>query len=190
MPSSEQVAHRSPRLVIFAYGTNEAVEPRLTDAAYERSSKELLGRVARAAPCLLLGPPDLARKNEVTGEWTTVPRLLEIVAMQRRIAAEAGCAFYDQLAAMGGAGSVAVWAAEPEPRARKDRVHLTARGYAQIATSFAADLLHAYDQWRAARASSPAVAARAPDEAAGPRSSFAYGELLEPGSAQQRKPVE
>jgi len=160
---AEQVAHRSPRLVIFAYGTNEAVEPRLTDAAYERSSKELLGRVARAAPgasCLLLGPPDLARKNEVTGEWTTVPRLLEIVAMQRRIAAEAGCAFYDQLAAMGGAGSVAVWAAEPEPRARKDRVHLTARGYAQIATSFAADLLHAYDQWRAARASSPAVAAR------------------------------
>src|ERR1019366_8828989 len=93
---SEQVAHRNPRLVILAYGTNEAVDTTLTDAEYERDLKELLGRVARAAPgasWLLLGPPDLARQNEDTGEWLTVPRILEIVAMQRRIATASGCAF-------------------------------------------------------------------------------------------------
>ena len=146
----EQVARRAPSLVILAYGTNEAVATTLTDAEYEQTSRQLLGRVARAAPgasCLLLGPPDLARRAGERGDWTTVPRLLEIVAMERRIAAEAGCAFYDQLAAMGGAGSIATWAAEPEPRAREDRVHLRPSGYAQIATSFAADLLHAYDDW-------------------------------------------
>jgi lysophospholipase L1-like esterase len=160
---AEQVAHRNPRLVILAYGTNEAVDMTLTDAEYERDLKQLLGRVARAAPgasCLLLGPPDLARQNEDTGDWLTVPRILEIVTMQRRIATASGCAFYDQLAAMGGAGSISAWADEPEPRALKDRIHLKPSGYAQLATALAADLLHAYDDWRSERAGAPAVAER------------------------------
>ena len=77
---AEQVARRAPALVILAYGTNEAVATTLTDAEYEQTSRQLLGRVARAAPdasCLLLGPPDLARRAGERGDWTTVPRLLE-----------------------------------------------------------------------------------------------------------------
>ena len=53
--------------MVLAYGTNEALEPSLTDAQYERKLVDLLGRVARATPtasCLLLGPPDLARQHE------------------------------------------------------------------------------------------------------------------------------
>jgi lysophospholipase L1-like esterase len=156
----EQVGRRTPRLVILAYGTNEAVDTMLTDADYERGLRDLVARVGRAASgasCLLLGPPDLARKNEDTGEWMTVPRLLAIVAVQRRVAGEAGCAFYDQLAAMGGAGSMALWAGEAEPRAMKDRTHLKPSGYAQVATSFVSDLLNAYDEWRST-AEAPAVA--------------------------------
>jgi lysophospholipase L1-like esterase len=158
----EQLARRDPRLVILAYGTNEAVATTLTDGEYERELRELVARATKPGhmSCLLLGPPDLARKNDDTGEWMTLPRVLEIVAIQRRVAAATGCAFYDQLAAMGGAGSMALWASEAEPRAMKDRTHLSANGYAQVAQSLAADFLRAYDErGRPASVPAPAVAA-------------------------------
>lgn len=164
---AEQVQHVSPDLVVLAYGTNEALEPGLTDAQYERAMVDLLGRVARAQPtasCLLLGPPDLARKDrDAKGalEWKTWPRVSEIIAVQKRVAEAAGCAFYDQMAAMGGAGSMAQWASEADPRGGRDRVHLRRTGYAEVATAFATDLMHAYDEWRAERGLPPAAAARA-----------------------------
>jgi lysophospholipase L1-like esterase len=148
---AEQLSRRTPDLVVLAYGTNEAVAEGLTDARYERGLTELAARVARAAPnasCLFLGPPDLARQNEDTGEWATLPRLLEIIAIQRRVAEANGCAFYDQFEAMGGAGSMSAWADEPEPRALKDHIHLKPSGYAEIATAFAGDLMRGYDRWR------------------------------------------
>jgi lysophospholipase L1-like esterase len=155
---TEQLRHRAPQLVILAYGTNEALEPGLTDAEYERKVVEVLGRVERAAPaasCLLLGPPDLARHTKGRDDWKTLPRVVEIVAAQRRVAEAAGCSFYDQLDAMGGPGSIAAWASEPEPRGGRDRVHLTRSGYVQLGTSFATDLLRAYDDWRAEKGLTP-----------------------------------
>jgi hypothetical protein len=139
-------------LVVLAYGTNEALDPKLELGNYERALVDLLGRIARAVPassCLLLGPPDLARRSAAAGDaWVTWPRLLDIVAAQRRVAGAAGCAFYDQLEAMGGPGSMAIWASEPEPRGNRDRVHLTRTGYALLGTTLATDLMHAYDAWR------------------------------------------
>jgi lysophospholipase L1-like esterase len=160
---AEQLQHADPDLVILAYGTNEAVEPGLTDAEYERAIVDLLGRVARAKPdasCLLLGPPDLARYTKGQDDWKTLPRILEIVAAQKRVADAAGCAFYDQMEAMGGPGSMAQWASEPEPRAGHDRIHLTRTGYAQLGTSFATDLGHGYDAWRAGKGLQPTSAPR------------------------------
>jgi lysophospholipase L1-like esterase len=151
---AEQLRHRAPDLVILAYGTNEALDPKLDLVAYEHALVELLGRVARAVPtasCLLLGPPDLARRDPPEHrQWTTWPPLLDVIAVQQRVARAAGCSFYDQMAAMGGSGSMAAWASEASPRAQVDRVHLTASGYAQIGASFASDVLHAYDAWRSA----------------------------------------
>jgi lysophospholipase L1-like esterase len=79
-----------------------------------------------------------------------MPKLEAILAAQRRAAAAAGCAFYDQLAAMGGPGTIHTWAGEPKPRARKDHVHLTRDGYALLAGALAGDLLAAYEAWAAA----------------------------------------
>lgn len=155
---AEQLRHRAPELVVLAYGTNEALESELTDAEYEHKLVDALGRIARAVPaasCLLLGPPDLARHTKGRDDWKTWPRVLEIVAAQRRVAEAAGCAFYDQLEAMGGPGSIAAWSSEPEPRAGHDRVHLTRAGYSQVATSFATDLIRAYDDWRAEKGLEP-----------------------------------
>lgn len=151
----EQLRHRDPALVVLAYGTNESTDESTPSDVYERQLVDMLGRVARAVPsasCLLLGPPDRAVRSGDRG-WTTSTKLLEIIASQRRVAEAAGCAFYNQLEAMGGAGTVATWAAEDPPRARPDRVHLTREGYAELGSTFAADLLRAYESHRRERGS-------------------------------------
>ena len=145
----QQLRHRAPSLVVLAYGTNESTDLELSPQVYERQLVDALGRIARAVPgasCLLLGPPDRAIQKD--GGWATAPKILEIVATQRRVAEAAGCGFYDQLAAMGGEGAIAAWASEEPARAQKDRVHLTRDGYAQLGSSFAADLMRAYAGWR------------------------------------------
>ncbi|MDB4941508.1 MAG: putative periplasmic protein [Labilithrix sp.] len=146
---AEQLRHRSPALVILAYGTNESTDESMPSETYERQLVDLLGRVARAVPsasCLLMGPPDRAVKDG--DSWTTSTKLKEIILSQRRVAAAAGCAFYNQLEAMGGEGTVAGWAQEDPPRAQKDRVHLSREGYAQLGSSFASDMMRSYAGWR------------------------------------------
>lgn len=145
----QQLAHRAPRLVVLAYGTNESADDQPI-AVLERQLVDALGRVARAAPtaaCLILGPPDRAIESS-TG-WMTAPKIENIADMERDVARAAGCAFYSQLAAMGGPGTIAAWADETPPRAQKDRVHLTREGYAQVGALLTSDLLHAYGNWRA-----------------------------------------
>ncbi|MGH7437370.1 MAG: GDSL-type esterase/lipase family protein [Polyangiaceae bacterium] len=156
----EQLRHRAPDLVVLAYGTNEALDPDLSDSDYERKMVDELARVERAAPdasCLLLGPPDLARRGDkgTSGPWKTWPRVPEIVAAQRRVAAAAKCAFYDQLEAMGGPGSMMTWVNEPDSRASSDHVHMRRNGYTQLGTQLATDLMRAYDEWRATTGRDP-----------------------------------
>jgi lysophospholipase L1-like esterase len=160
---TEQLRHAAPDLVVLAYGTNEALDPGLSLDDYEPKLHEVIRRVTRAVPntaCLLLGPPDLARHTKGQEDWKTWPGVVEIVAVQRRVAHAAGCAFYDQMAAMGGPGSIMAWAVEPEPRARRDRVHLAPSGYAQLAMAFTTDLMRAYDEWRAAKGLPPTLASK------------------------------
>ena len=148
---SEQLRHRAPDLVILAYGTNESTDD-TSNEAYERQLVDVLGRIARAVPtasCLMLGPPD--RAIDSTVGYITAPRILEVIAVQRRVAGAAGCAYYSQFDAMGGDGSMATWALEDPPRAQRDRVHLTREGYAQLGTAFASDVLRAYGSFRAER---------------------------------------
>lgn len=146
---NEQLAHRAPDLVVVAYGTNESADDGAVDVA-ERQLVDLLGRVARAVPaasCLILGPPD--RAVETGGGWMTSPKLEQIVDMERQVARAAGCAFFDQLAAMGGPGTMAAWADETPPRGQKDHVHLTREGYAFVGQAMADDVVRAYGEWRA-----------------------------------------
>jgi lysophospholipase L1-like esterase len=146
---TEQLRHRSADLVVLAFGTNESADETPLDV-YERQIVDVLGRVARAVPaasCLLLGPPD--RATRVDKAWTTVPRLLDIIASQKRVADAGGCAYYSQFDVMGGAGSIAVWALETPPRAAPDRRHLSRDGYAELGDAIGKDLVTAYEAWRA-----------------------------------------
>jgi lysophospholipase L1-like esterase len=137
---AEQLAHAAPALAVVAYGTNEAGDAQLRAEDHTAAVRDLVLRIQRGAPaaaCLVLGPPDRG--------FRTLPKLVELVDAQRRAADEAGCAFYDQFAEMGGAGSMGRWAYEPVPRAQKDFVHLTRSGYATLGDALARDLVLAYD---------------------------------------------
>jgi lysophospholipase L1-like esterase len=165
-----ELRHRDPSLVVLAYGTNESSDDVPIDAV-ERQVVDVLGRVARAVPtasCLLLGPPDRAVKRRVVVApdpgavasgavgaestlqtvWTTPQRLLDVAAMERKVAAAAGCAYYSQLDAMGGPGAIAGWANESPPRAMLDRTHLSRQGYAELGDAFASEILQSYDAYR------------------------------------------
>jgi lysophospholipase L1-like esterase len=154
---AEQLRHRNPDLVVLAYGTNESGDTDVPIDVYERQLVDLLGRIARAVPsssCMLLGPPD--RAFHTREGWGTLPRILDIVAAQRRVARAAGCAFFDQLEAMGGPGTIAQWAEEPQPRANRDRVHLTRQGYLELGNAVAGELIRGYAQWRTESGLAPA----------------------------------
>ncbi len=162
---TEQLRHQAPDLVVLAYGTNESADDQPIDAV-SRELVAALGRVERAVPmaaCLLLGPPDRAVRtpsdNPYAADagtfWATSSRIEQIVAAEHKIADAAGCAFYDQMAAMGGPGTIAAWAEMDPPRAQHDRTHLTREGYAMLGNAFAADLLAAYAAYRAEKGLAP-----------------------------------
>jgi lysophospholipase L1-like esterase len=169
----EQIRQKAPQLVVLAYGTNESADDEPLDRM-ERHLVDELGRIARAVPaasCMLLGPPDRAIVDPSAGTsadggavWVTSPRIQEIIEVERRVAGAAGCAFYDQLAAMGGPGTIAAWAEADPPRARRDRTHLMREGYTLLGNAFASDLLTAYASWRAEKGLAPKAPPPAPTQ--------------------------
>ena len=142
---TEELGHVDPALVVLAYGTNEAGDVNTTAESHGATMVALAKLVRSGAPgaaCLFLGPPDHGA--------APAAKLASVLEAQRRAADEAGCAFFDQAAAMGGAGSIKQWARSSPPRARRDLVHLNRAGYAAVADLLMTDLLDAYE--RSARA--------------------------------------
>jgi lysophospholipase L1-like esterase len=137
----EQLAHIAPALVIVAYGTNESGDTTTTPDEHDAAIRSLVGRAkARSAECIVLGPPDRGAR--------TLTKLVDLIAVQRRAADDAGCAFYDQLGAMGGTNAIGRWASESPRRAQRDFVHLTRSGYAVVGQALVDDLVSAYETWK------------------------------------------
>jgi lysophospholipase L1-like esterase len=130
---AEAVRARRPTLVVMGFGANEASDAYEGDAAYAATVREAL-RTLRAgagqAACLVVGPSDQAGPASAANP-RTYPGLPRRVAVQRQVAGEEGCAFFDTFAAMGGAGSVVRW--RRAGLAARDLRHLSAAGYARIA---------------------------------------------------------
>ena len=147
----EQFERIAPALAILAYGTNESGDTTTTLDEHAAALRTLADRVRSRTPgaeCIVLGPPDRDAGWRTSAH--TLPKLVELIAAQRRAADEAGCAFYDQFAAMGAGDAIGRWASESPPRARRDLVHLTRSGYAFLADALVHDVLSAYDDWKRA----------------------------------------
>ena len=116
--------HRRPNLVIINYGTNEADFASFVDGPYEKELRAAIGRVQRALPeasILVMSPMD---RGEHTAEGIeTMPTIPRIVAIQRRVARETGCGFFDTFSAMGGDGTMARWYAAQPRLVSADLIH-------------------------------------------------------------------
>jgi lysophospholipase L1-like esterase len=143
----KMVARRDPALYMLAFGTNEATDGDRPIADYESQLRTVLSRFSEAAPnasCLLIGPGDFAEKfDEQT--WIQVPRLLEIAKAQEKVAKEFRCAYWDTLAFMGGAGTMALWTNSYPQMASRDHIHLTRRGYVRMGMQLTDALMDGFD---------------------------------------------
>jgi lysophospholipase L1-like esterase len=148
---TEQVARRDPDLLVLQTGGNELGHPGLRKdrgVRYERSARLLLQRMRAAAPeasCLVIGPLDQATRNR--GKVVSEPLLERVISIQRRAAADLGCAFWDARQVMGNDGGFARWLDSSPRLAWTDLKHLTNRGLDLVGNCLADSLLAAYDSW-------------------------------------------
>lgn len=124
-----------PDLVILAYGTNEAFDPRFDLDQYRTQLTRTLAELRRQMPravLLLVGPPDSIRQRGAQGCAARMPGPLPaIVGIQREVAKASGALFWDWQAFMGGDCSIQQWQASG--LARDDLIHLSAEGYRRSA---------------------------------------------------------
>lgn len=141
----EHLQRRSPELFVLAYGTNEAGDEDLSLRDYEQTVRETVRRIQGYLPrasCLLVGPTDRPERQE---DGTLAPRaaISAITEVQRKLASELNCAFFDVLKAMGGPMSIVRLTQHDPPLAQRDYVHLNQRGYELLGDALAESLLRA-----------------------------------------------
>jgi lysophospholipase L1-like esterase len=146
---SDALQHRNPDLVIINYGTNESSFPAYVDKLYEGELRRAIARVRAALPeasILVMSPMDRGAKGD--GEViVTMPAIPKIVAIQRRVAGELGCGFFDTYDAMGGDGTMAAWYSRQPRMVAADLIHPTPQGARIVARLLTGQLLTGYERY-------------------------------------------
>jgi lysophospholipase L1-like esterase len=148
---ASELMSRDPALVVLAYGTNEALSRTWTPEGYRAALTEIIQRLRAALPLasiLLIGPPDC--EYRLRGRLMPFPHLDQVIEIQRAVAHENGCAFWDWRAAMGGPGSVRQWV--QAGLGQGDYTHLTGAGYRMTGGTLFAELMEQYSRFVAIRA--------------------------------------
>jgi lysophospholipase L1-like esterase len=137
---------RRPALIVLEYGTNEALNPKFTVDGYKAQFEQVIAKLRRSAPLasiLIVGPPDCLKALR------PLPHIEEVIAIERAVAAEARCAFWDWRKRMGGTGSVKQWGSAG--LGQPDHIHLTGAGYRLTAAMLFQDLMAQYERFLAVR---------------------------------------
>jgi lysophospholipase L1-like esterase len=144
-----ELQHGQPDLVVINYGTNESSFASFVESQYEGELKLAIQRVRKALPqasILVMSPMDRGERSG--GEVRTMATIPEIVEIQRRVAAESGCGFFNTYEAMGGDSTMARWY-EGQPRmVAADLIHPTPKGARLVAESFASQLESGYMRYK------------------------------------------
>jgi lysophospholipase L1-like esterase len=164
----QEMERAAPALVIVNYGSNESSFGSFVHKQYGSELRLAIQRIRTAAPnasILVMSPMD---RGERSGMDTieTMGTIPEIVAIQRQVAAETHCAFFDAYDAMGGEGTMARWYTASPRLVTADLLHPTPQGATIVAGLFLQQLSLGYDRWKmqhgiALPAASPAVAPKA-----------------------------
>ena len=160
----QEIARLQPSLIVLEFGTNEGFGDSTDVDSYGavyKAQLDLLHQDAPQASVLVIGPPDGVRKWKAgtlnagncgvylsaSGEpedWVR-PKNLDLVReAQRSVAQQEGFYFWDWSKAMGGACSMAGWAAMTPPLGARDHVHLLADGYQKTADQLFNTLMDGY----------------------------------------------
>jgi lysophospholipase L1-like esterase len=146
-----ELRHMHPDLVVINYGTNESVFPEYIERQYPGELRKLIERVKTALPessVLVMSPMDRGERDS-SGDIVTMPILPRIVDIQRKVAVDEGCAFFDTFDAMGGAGTMARWY-ESQPRmVSADFTHPLPGGAALVGRLLDDALMRGYARFRA-----------------------------------------
>lgn len=148
---ASQLRHRQPDLVIINYGTNESQYASDSQMArYDRDLREVIRRVRTALPnvsILVVSPMD--RGTHSGGKVVTLPAIPKIVELQRRVALESNCAFFNLFAAMGGEGTMAKWHEGKNHLVGGDLTHPTAEGDEKVGALIYQAIMDGYSRYQA-----------------------------------------
>ncbi len=146
----EQIGRRAPALIVVMLGTNESQNPELDLEGHGRDMAAMLEVLRAGAPgasCLVVSPPDRARRTGA-GRLISRPIIAEIVRRQREVAREAGCGFWSTYGAMGGPGAAVVWRSHRPPWIGGDLTHPTPEGAEVIGRRLTEALMAGYERYR------------------------------------------
>jgi hypothetical protein len=162
---AEQLRLRNPSLTVFQYGMNEVEDGELYPLdQYEATMKAVLTQVREALPhasCLLIGLMDRADKRG--DQFSSRPVVPKLAAIQRKVAGDVGCGYWDTLGAMGGPGSMGVWVQRGLGGA--DLAHPSSAGAELLGSWIYLALMEGYEAYKAsgrAALPTPAVGTGAP----------------------------
>ncbi len=142
--------HENPDLVIVNYGTNESLYPGYLDKQYPDELRTVIARIRAAVPeasVLMMSPMDRGQTS-ASGEISTPPALIHLIEVQKKIAAETGCAFFNTFKAMGGEGTMGQWYKAQPRLVSADFMHPLPAGAAKVGTLFEQALVKAAEEAR------------------------------------------
>jgi lysophospholipase L1-like esterase len=147
---TEALRHENPALVVLNYGTNESIFPAYVQKQYPDELRRVIARIREALPnasLLLMGPMD--RGTMIAGEIVTPESLQTLIAVQKKVAAETGCAFFNTFDAMGGAGTMGRWYHAQPRLVSADFMHPLPAGAAKVGALFEGALIQGYESYAA-----------------------------------------
>lgn len=164
---SSYLKDNSPALIVLAYGTNEAASSSWDEESYRAAFASIVDDLHNYVPessILVVGPPDRSViHHHAWRDYTGTDRIIEA---QKAVCRTHGCAYWDQRARMGGAGSMQQWTYAGW--AQPDHTHFTGEGYRELADALMADMMAGYHAYRDDHA--PASETTAQGAADGPAS--------------------
>ena len=190
-PWAAELRHAAPSLVILNYGTNESTFASFVAKQYEPELRAAIAKLRAAlptVPILIMSPMDRGEHGGLN-EIHTMATIPEIVAIQRRVAADLGCGFFDTFDAMGGDGTMARWYVSSPRLVTADLIHPTPQGAHIVAEQLVQNLLLGYNRWQRihghgelAGASSPAQASHSSSPTPGSSGIVPGSSSIVPGS--------
>jgi lysophospholipase L1-like esterase len=184
----QELDHADPSLIIVNYGSNESSFGKFVHTMYANELRLAVGRIRKLAPnasILIMSPMDRGQRTGLD-EIETMDTIPEIVAIQRQVAAETHCAFFDTYDAMGSSGTMARWYTASPRLVTADLLHPTPQGATVVAGLFLTQLSLRYDRWKMQHGIAVPAAPAAPALKPAPKPATAKVAFNAPAASRQR----